>query len=129
MENRSKRHIAKDLSPSSLQLYPINIKKSINKSYQGRLTKMKKKIIIGSGGTGGHMFPAAAVAKSLKELGYDIILITDKRGMRYGNDFKDDIIIQLPVANIRQGGIFNKIKRYKNDFRRNNQLPTFSTTL
>lgn len=71
--------------------------------------KMKKKIIIGSGGTGGHMFPAAAVASSLREIGYDIILITDKRGMRYGDSFKDDIIIELPVANIRQGSIFNKI--------------------
>ncbi len=71
---------------------------------------MQKKIIIGSGGTGGHMFPAAAVAHSLKNLGYEIILITDKRGMRYANDFKDDIIIELPVANIRQTGFINKIK-------------------
>jgi UDP-N-acetylglucosamine--N-acetylmuramyl-(pentapeptide) pyrophosphoryl-undecaprenol N-acetylglucosamine transferase len=71
---------------------------------------MRKKIIIGSGGTGGHMFPAAAVATSLREMGYDIVLITDKRGMRYAQDFAHDIIIELPVANIRQSGIINKIK-------------------
>ena len=71
---------------------------------------MRKKIIIGSGGTGGHMFPAAAVANSLREIGYDIVLITDKRGMRYAQDFTNDIIIELPVANIRQRGFFNKIK-------------------
>jgi UDP-N-acetylglucosamine--N-acetylmuramyl-(pentapeptide) pyrophosphoryl-undecaprenol N-acetylglucosamine transferase len=71
---------------------------------------MKKKIIIGGGGTGGHMFPAASVASALKLLGYNIILITDSRGMRYAKDFIDDVIIELPVANIRQSGFFNKIK-------------------
>lgn len=71
---------------------------------------MRKKIVIGSGGTGGHMFPAASVANSLREIGYDIILITDNRGMRYAQDFQDDVIIELPVANIRQSGFFNKLK-------------------
>ncbi|MFT6072447.1 MAG: UDP-N-acetylglucosamine--N-acetylmuramyl-(pentapeptide) pyrophosphoryl-undecaprenol N-acetylglucosamine transferase [Alphaproteobacteria bacterium] len=67
-------------------------------------------IIIGSGGTGGHMFPAAAIANQLRSKGYKIILITDKRGMRYGNDFKDDHIIELPIVNIRKSGSLEKIK-------------------
>jgi UDP-N-acetylglucosamine--N-acetylmuramyl-(pentapeptide) pyrophosphoryl-undecaprenol N-acetylglucosamine transferase len=30
--------------------------------------------------------------------------------MRYAQDFAGDIVVELPVANIRQGGFFNKIK-------------------
>jgi len=71
---------------------------------------MKKKIIIGSGGTGGHMFPAAALADTLRAQNVEIILITDQRGMRFGQDFKNDTIIELPVVNIRKGGIIHKIK-------------------
>jgi UDP-N-acetylglucosamine--N-acetylmuramyl-(pentapeptide) pyrophosphoryl-undecaprenol N-acetylglucosamine transferase len=70
---------------------------------------MNKKIIISAGGTGGHMFPAAAVANALRQSGYDIVLITDTRGMRYASDFVNDIIIELPVANVRQKGFFKKI--------------------
>ena len=34
-----------------------------------------KKIIITTGGTGGHIFPAEAIAKGLLDAGYDITFI------------------------------------------------------
>jgi UDP-N-acetylglucosamine--N-acetylmuramyl-(pentapeptide) pyrophosphoryl-undecaprenol N-acetylglucosamine transferase len=71
---------------------------------------IKSKIIIGSGGTGGHMFPAAAVANRFRDMGYEVVLITDNRGMRFGEDFKNDFIIELPVSNIRTGNVLHKIK-------------------
>jgi UDP-N-acetylglucosamine--N-acetylmuramyl-(pentapeptide) pyrophosphoryl-undecaprenol N-acetylglucosamine transferase len=71
---------------------------------------MIKKVIIGAGGTGGHMFPAASVAKELKQLGYDIILITDSRGMRFAKDFSDNLIIEISAKNIRQGNIISRLK-------------------
>ena len=43
----------------------------------------KKKILIATGGTGGHIFPALSLAKNLIKKNYDIILTTDKRGLKY----------------------------------------------
>lgn len=42
-----------------------------------------KKIIITTGGTGGHIFPAEAIAKGLLDAGYDITFMTDKRGVTF----------------------------------------------
>ena len=41
---------------------------------------MSKKIIFSAGGTGGHIFPAINLMKHFSEMGYDVILVTDKRG-------------------------------------------------
>ena len=43
---------------------------------------MIKKILIATGGTGGHVFPAYSLAKYLKE-NYNVILTTDKRGLNF----------------------------------------------
>lgn len=69
-----------------------------------------KNIVISSGGTGGHMFPAGAIARTLQQQGYNITLITDKRGSRFSQEFKGMRILELPVANIRQGDIMSRIK-------------------
>ncbi|MBO7484161.1 MAG: undecaprenyldiphospho-muramoylpentapeptide beta-N-acetylglucosaminyltransferase [Alphaproteobacteria bacterium] len=42
-----------------------------------------KKIIITTGGTGGHIFPAESIAKGLVDAGYEVYFITDKRGAEY----------------------------------------------
>lgn len=45
---------------------------------------MSGPIVIAAGGTGGHMFPAQALADALAERGRDIVLVTDRRGAEYG---------------------------------------------
>ncbi len=40
-------------------------------------------IVLGAGGTGGHIFPAEALAEELNSHGYRVVLITDKRGREY----------------------------------------------
>ena len=42
---------------------------------------MTKKIIIATGGTGGHIFPAYSLANNLEQ-DYDLILTTDNRGFQ-----------------------------------------------
>lgn len=42
-----------------------------------------KNIILASGGTGGHIFPAVALAAALKSRGYNPILVTDERYSNY----------------------------------------------
>lgn len=55
--------------------------------------KQKKSIIISTGGTGGHIFPALAVHNVLKEM-YNITWITDKNGAKYASDVQNQIIIK-----------------------------------
>ncbi len=44
-------------------------------------------IILSSGGTGGHVFPAQALAENLLARGHRLALITDRRGDSYGDSF------------------------------------------
>ena len=45
--------------------------------------------LVASGGTGGHIFPAQSLAAELKTRGYQLILLTDKRGYRFGGNLSD----------------------------------------
>lgn len=44
---------------------------------------MKKNIIIATGGTGGHVFPAMSLAKTFLDNGYNVLVTTDKRGEKF----------------------------------------------
>lgn len=44
---------------------------------------MKHRVLICSGGTGGHMFPANVLAIKLLQLGYDVEVLSDRRGLKY----------------------------------------------
>ncbi|MBA5777807.1 undecaprenyldiphospho-muramoylpentapeptide beta-N-acetylglucosaminyltransferase [Stappia sp. F7233] len=48
---------------------------------------MKGLILIAAGGTGGHLFPAYALAGELMRRGYAVDLATDERADRYGEKF------------------------------------------
>jgi UDP-N-acetylglucosamine--N-acetylmuramyl-(pentapeptide) pyrophosphoryl-undecaprenol N-acetylglucosamine transferase len=49
----------------------------------------KNKIIIATGGTGGHVFPAYSLAKDLTKNDYLVEIITDKRGLKFLDTKKD----------------------------------------
>ena len=49
---------------------------------------MNKKIIFSAGGTGGHIFPAINLMKHFYDIGYEVILVTDKRGNSFLEDNK-----------------------------------------
>ena len=48
---------------------------------------MSKKIIFSAGGTGGHIFPATNLMKHFSEKGYEVVLVTDKRGNNFINKY------------------------------------------
>ncbi len=44
-------------------------------------------LLIAAGGTGGHMFPAQALAEAMLRRGWRVKLTTDARGARYTGGF------------------------------------------
>jgi UDP-N-acetylglucosamine--N-acetylmuramyl-(pentapeptide) pyrophosphoryl-undecaprenol N-acetylglucosamine transferase len=71
--------------------------------------KGKKNIILAAGGTGGHFFPAIALAEELEKSGHNIHLLTDLRCKKYIT--KDlPVIAHISSLHINLSGLFNKIK-------------------
>jgi UDP-N-acetylglucosamine--N-acetylmuramyl-(pentapeptide) pyrophosphoryl-undecaprenol N-acetylglucosamine transferase len=67
----------------------------------------KKKIIIATGGTGGHIFPAYSLAKNFIKNSYSVEIVTDKRGLKYLNKHKDMKLIINNSATIFKKNIIN----------------------
>ncbi|WP_043615895.1 undecaprenyldiphospho-muramoylpentapeptide beta-N-acetylglucosaminyltransferase [Ensifer sp. ZNC0028] len=57
-------------------------------------------ILLAAGGTGGHLFPAEALAHELKAMGYSVHLVTDSRAERYAGKFPADEVHVVPSATI-----------------------------
>ncbi len=55
-------------------------------------------ILLTAGGTGGHLFPAEALANVLKSSGARVVLATDKRANAYAGSFPADEIVEIPSA-------------------------------
>lgn len=67
-------------------------------------------LIIAAGGTGGHMFPAQALAEAMLARGWRVKLSTDARGARYTSGFPHAVEIeQVGSATFARGGIAAKL--------------------
>jgi UDP-N-acetylglucosamine--N-acetylmuramyl-(pentapeptide) pyrophosphoryl-undecaprenol N-acetylglucosamine transferase len=58
-------------------------------------------ILLAAGGTGGHLFPAEALAVELMKRGMAVRLVTDSRALRYSGLFTNDLIDVVPSETLR----------------------------
>ncbi len=66
-------------------------------------------LLIAAGGTGGHMFPAQALAEAMLAKGWRVKLSTDARGARYTGGFPHTTEIeQISSATFARGGLLAK---------------------
>jgi len=66
-------------------------------------------LLIAAGGTGGHMFPAQALAEAMVARGWRVKLSTDARGARYAGGFPREVaVVQTASATFARGGIAAK---------------------
>lgn len=67
-------------------------------------------LVIAAGGTGGHMFPAQALAETMLARGWRVKLSTDARGARYAGGFPDAVQIEERAsATFARGGALAKL--------------------
>ena len=71
----------------------------------------KPLLVIAAGGTGGHMFPAQALAEAMLARGWRVRLSTDDRGARYSGNFPEEVERSVVNAGtFQRSGIVSKLK-------------------
>ncbi|MBB3064846.1 undecaprenyldiphospho-muramoylpentapeptide beta-N-acetylglucosaminyltransferase [Limibacillus halophilus] len=66
----------------------------------------QKLAVLAAGGTGGHMFPARALAEQLLGHGWRVALLTDQRGGGFGAGFEDTVETRHLRSGALAGGDF-----------------------
>ncbi|CAN2532362.1 UDP-N-acetylglucosamine--N-acetylmuramyl-(pentapeptide)+pyrophosphoryl-undecaprenol+N-acetylglucosamine+transferase [Methylocapsa aurea] len=70
----------------------------------------ERPILLAAGGTGGHLFPAQALAHALRARGLAVELVTDARALRYGGEFPARAMHTIAAATPRGGSVLDKAK-------------------
>ena len=65
--------------------------------------KSGRTIVLASGGTGGHLFPAQALAAELESRGWSVQLFTDKRGLEWRDRFRDGTVHEIASSTLTFG--------------------------
>jgi UDP-N-acetylglucosamine--N-acetylmuramyl-(pentapeptide) pyrophosphoryl-undecaprenol N-acetylglucosamine transferase len=71
---------------------------------------LKNLIVLAAGGTGGHTFPADALAKELLDQGFRVALISDKRGNAHGGTLSVIESYTVTAKGIAGRGLIGRIK-------------------
>jgi UDP-N-acetylglucosamine--N-acetylmuramyl-(pentapeptide) pyrophosphoryl-undecaprenol N-acetylglucosamine transferase len=66
-------------------------------------------IVLSAGGTGGHLFPAQALAQEMIRRGRDVVVMTDARGRNYNAAFPGARIEAVPAATFADRSLFSRV--------------------
>ena len=67
-------------------------------------------LVVAAGGTGGHMFPAQALAEAMLGRGWRVALASDARGLRYASGFPAEVERRETVAaTVSRGGAATRL--------------------
>jgi len=72
--------------------------------------QLPRKVVLAAGGTGGHMFPAQALARELLSRGIAVVLVTDERGGGFGPDMPQVETYRIPAGAMAGAGIVKKLR-------------------
>jgi len=73
---------------------------------------MNAPFILAAGGTGGHLFPAQALAGELMRRGRRVVVMTDARGHNYGSAFPGAEIATVPSATFANRGALGRLAAF-----------------
>jgi UDP-N-acetylglucosamine--N-acetylmuramyl-(pentapeptide) pyrophosphoryl-undecaprenol N-acetylglucosamine transferase len=74
----------------------------------GCMAEQAPLVILAAGGTGGHIFPAEALARELLGRGYRVALMTDQRGSKFSDDLS--VSVYRTRASALGQGVWGKIR-------------------
>ena len=66
------------------------------------MSRIPNLVALAAGGTGGHVFPASALAAEMVSRGWQVVFITDRRGDAVGS------MEDIPTYRVRAGGVAGK---------------------
>ena len=64
---------------------------------------VRRTIVLASGGTGGHLFPAQALASALEARDWKVHLFTDKRGLEWQDRFREGTVQEIASSTLTFG--------------------------
>lgn len=68
-------------------------------------SRNKPLIVLAAGGTGGHVFPAEALATELADRNYRLILVTDRRGSAFRGNLRDIETYRIHSSSVSHNSI------------------------